>query len=203
VGSTPAGRTFLPEVTGQQSEAELQHPVDYYVLKQGRQEGPFSTAELMDQMAQGRFKPEDLGHADGARHWTPLRKLITADATETGTVSTFDADADDSKPATMVPVDFEKDAKRFWRGTVGGIRELFRRYPLEMGITSLVLACTLLLLSYVRIFIVAPAILGALLGGGVAMLRGRVMAGVAVCAAAVFGPALIWAVFFWAAAFLR
>jgi hypothetical protein len=179
--------------------------VDYYVLKQGRQEGPFSTAELMDQMAQGRFKAEDLGQADGARHWTPLRKLITGDAEEKGSAAFADEGKTEvSASATSVAsVDFETDGKRFVREMVRGIRELFRQYPLEMAIACLVLACTLLLLSYVRIFIVAPAIFGALLGGGIAMLRGHVMAGLAVCAAAVFAPALIWAVFFWGAAFLR
>ena len=41
-------------------------------------------------------------------------------------------------------------------------------------------------------------VIGALLGGGITMLRGRIAPGLMLCVAAIFVPALIWSAFLWA-----
>ena len=192
--------------------------VEYYVLKQGRQEGPFTGADLLNQVATGRFDANDLGQADGERHWVPLRKLISAQGDgeptppplalsrnrQTAAAEERElTEVSEEAEAVAAEENFEIAGKRLWREIVAVVRQLFRQYPLEAGISCFVVACSLLLFSYFRILIVAPALVGALIGGGLAMLRGRVMAGLLLCAAAVFIPAAIWAIFFWAAEFLR
>lgn len=192
--------------------------MEYYVLKQGRQEGPFTGAELLNQLAQGRFTPNDLGQSEGERHWIPLRKLISAQGEKQTTppplpatrqredASRAAADKIESVAETETPAapePFEVAGKRFWREVVAAVRHLFRQYPFEVGLTCFFAGCSILLLSYFRVLIVAPVLVGGLIGGGMAMLRGRVLSGLLLCAATVFIPAAIWAVFFWGAQLLR
>lgn len=172
--------------------------MEYYVLKQGRTQGPFTESEITSQLASGMFSPEDLGQCDGARHWTPLRRLFETNGSERSekdSVPPPSEAAEMSPPA--IPQGFSIEAKEWWRNTSAGVEQLLQRYPLDTGLVFLALGCVLLLLSYVPIFIIGPALVGALFGGGFAMLRGRVMAGLLLCAAAVFVPALIWSAFFW------
>lgn len=172
--------------------------MEYYVLKQGRTQGPFTETEITTQLAGGMFSPEDLGQLDGARHWTPLRRLLEPNGSQSShdDVSHLETEESSKRPPTL-PQGFSAEGREWWQNTMAGLQQLLQRYPLDTGLVFLGLGCVLLLLTYVPIFIVGPALAGALFGGGFAMLRGRVMAGLILCTAAVFVPALIWSLFFW------
>lgn len=165
--------------------------MEYYVLRQGQTVGPFTEAQIIDQLASGRFSPDDLGQAESARHWTPLRRLFG------GARSDEINAAEVQEPASSAPEGFSTEGKRFLENTWNGVQDLLHRYPVESGIALTALGCAVLILSYLRIFIVGPFLIGALFCGGLAMLRGRVVIGLAICTTAVFAPAVIWSVFFW------
>ncbi|MHA3774658.1 hypothetical protein ACXR0O_24295 [Verrucomicrobiota bacterium sgz303538] len=173
--------------------------MEYYVLKQGLHQGPFTETELVAQLSSGQFSPEDFGQPDGARHWTRLRQLFDDNEPLNGSSDHSTLMYETSEVgAPAFPSSFAMARHQWWQETSGSVQRLFRQYPLETGIMSFLLGCALLLLSYVPIFIVGPVLVAALFGGGLAMFRGRVMAGLGLCAAAVFVPALIWSAFFWA-----
>ena len=200
MGSTPAGRTFSGGSTGQRGSSALTPAgVEFYVLKNGRSEGPFSESDLVDSLSTGRYSPEDLAQEDGARHWTPLRRLLAGDsdpAEELGTAEEVSpeaqASAESAGPET--PSTFGIEGNRFWRNTRAGATALISRFPYESGIALCVAGIVVLILSYARILIVGPVLLAALIAGGLTMLRGRVMGGLAICAAAIFIPAAIWSI---------
>jgi hypothetical protein len=177
--------------------------VEYFVLKQGRTEGPFSETDLIDSMSSGRFTPDDLGQEQGARYWTPLRRLLVRDTSAADAAEPAAAPEEDAAlPASLGTPEsreghsntFAGEAATFWRNTAAGARTLVGRFPFETGIACCMLAVVALALSYARILIVAPMVLLALIAGGMTMLRGRVMGGLIVCAAAIFAPTVIWAI---------
>ena len=49
--------------------------MNYYVNREGNELGPYSLAELQQNLAQGNIQPTDLARSDGLDHWVPVQQV--------------------------------------------------------------------------------------------------------------------------------
>ncbi|MDK3160319.1 DUF4339 domain-containing protein [Kamptonema cortianum] len=54
------------------------NPHSYYVVQQGRQQGPFPEATVLDMLRSGQIKPEEAVWCEGMSDWRPAREVFAA-----------------------------------------------------------------------------------------------------------------------------
>ena len=50
--------------------------MNYYVVRQGQQFGPYTLADLQRYLAQGNISPDDLAHSEGMVQLVPVREIV-------------------------------------------------------------------------------------------------------------------------------
>lgn len=157
------GRTFQPRKAPVTDESV--YGMTYFILKGGVLQEGISETDMRDQLEEGILTRGDLVRPEDGYFWTPLGRVVPR------------WDWHDRVAAILQP-------GRDW------IR-LARRRPIDAGLACLALGLVFCLLSRWPVLIYGLPLLGALFIGGRLMLQQRLMAGLALCAAAIILPILV------------
>jgi hypothetical protein len=152
---------------------------EYHILKRGVLEGPYPEEEVIRQLDAGELTDHDLAQTPQSYYWMPLHRLL--------------GPRGDGEPVAAVPAP-TPPAPGFLE-FINDIRErawiAFVHYPWEAGLLCLGVGLIVALLTFWPVLLYGPCMLAALSAGALLFLRGRTMAGVVLCAAAVLLPIII------------